>query len=158
MYSCLNAYLSICMRFGWERMWSYVPKCIFGLCVYVYGFCQNIHVHSGGKQRKHLKQKRQKDSDLATGSHGKHKISTIWQTGHQKDASTFQEKLTILDKMQEMGWTQKQTASYYNNKGYAGQVSPTNISCWLKDKEKLVLMNEAPTLFPGIEITTTYCL
>jgi len=35
-----------------------------------------------------------------------------------------------------MGWTQKQTASYYNNKGYGNQVNQVNILCWLKDKQK----------------------
>ena len=49
----------------------------------------------------------------------------------------FQEKLAILQKMATMGWTQKQTASHYSSKGYGAQVSQVNISCWLKDKEKM---------------------
>ena len=49
----------------------------------------------------------------------------------------FQEKLIILQKMETMGWTQMQTASYYNNKGYGTWVSQVNISCWLKDKQKM---------------------
>ena len=85
----------------------------------------------------HTKQKRSKDPDLAKGSCGKHEISTIQPPGHQKDALTFQEKLTILNKMQKMKWTQKQTVSYYNNKGYGTRVSQTNMSHWLKDKEKM---------------------
>ena len=39
--------------------------------------------------------------------------------------------------MEEMGWTQKQTASYFNNKGYGNWVSQMNISHWLKDWPKL---------------------
>jgi len=38
MYSCLNVYLSKCMRFGWEQGLSLVPKCIICLNLYVYGF------------------------------------------------------------------------------------------------------------------------
>src|SRR5258708_22389312 len=40
-------------------------------------------------------------------------------------------------KMKTMGWTQKQTASYYSSKGYGTQVSQVNISCWMKDKQKM---------------------
>ncbi len=70
--------------------------------------------------------------------------------GCQKDTLTFQEKLTILDNMQKMKWSQKQTSSYYNNKGYGAQVSQTNISCWLKDKEKM----EAHVGVGGVNPTT----
>ena len=79
-----------------------------------------------------------KEPDQSTGAAGKCKISTIRPKGHQKDALTFQEKLAILHKMEEMGWTQKQTVSYYSNKGYGSQISQSNISCWQRDKEKMV--------------------
>ena len=39
--------------------------------------------------------------------------------------------------MEEMGWTQKQTASYFNNKGYGNRVSQMSISHWLKDRQKM---------------------
>jgi hypothetical protein len=77
------------------------------------------------------------DLDLSKGTHGKCKISTICPKIQQKDALSFQEKLCILAKMKEMGWTQKQTASYYNNQGYGNQVTQVNISCWLKDQDKM---------------------
>ena len=96
------------------------------------------------------KQKKQKDLDLAKGSCGKREISTIRQPGHQKDALTFQEKLTILDKMQKMKWSQKQTSLYYSNKGYGARISQSNISRWLKDKEKM----EAHVGAGGVNPTT----
>jgi len=63
-------------------------------------------------------QQKPADPDLSKGTCGKHKICTIHPKSQQKDALTFQEKLNILVKMQKMGWTQKQTASYYNREGY----------------------------------------
>jgi len=36
-----------------------------------------------------------------------------------------------------MGWTQKQTALYYNREGYGNRVSQVNISRWLKEQEKM---------------------
>jgi hypothetical protein len=43
------------------------------------------------------------DPGLSKGAHGKRKICTIHPKGQQRDALTFQEKLDILSKMQEMG-------------------------------------------------------
>ena len=82
-------------------------------------------------------QRKKADSDLSTGTCGRRKISTIRPKERQKDALTYQEKLTILQKMEEMGWTQKQTASYFNNNGYGNWVSQMNISRWLKDQQKM---------------------
>ncbi len=52
--------------------------------------------------------------------------------------------------MKQMGWGQKQTAEYFNSIGYGNRVSQVNISCWLKDKEKLV----AHLVSGGISATT----
>jgi len=82
-------------------------------------------------------QQKPADPELSKGTCGKHKISTICPKREQKDALTFQEKLDILAKMQKMGWTQKQTALYYNREGYGNRVSQVNISHWLKEQEKM---------------------
>ena len=53
-----------------------------------------------------------------------------------KDALTLAEKLHILDVMQKKGWTQPQTAKYFNTiEGYRGQVTQYNILHW-KGQEK----------------------
>src|SRR6267154_4877057 len=96
------------------------------------------------------KQKKQNDPNLSKGACSTHEVCTIQPQAHQKDALTFQEKLTILQKMATMGWMQKQTASYYNNKGYGTWVNQVNISRWLKDKQKM----ETHVADGGINLTT----
>ena len=78
-----------------------------------------------------------KNPDIATGKHGKRNACTI-SAPCKKDALSVEEKVKILDKMKQMGWSQKQTAEYFNSIGYGNHVSQVNISHWLKDKEKLV--------------------
>ena len=137
------------MRFWWERSSSIVHKCIFCVNVYAYNFrrqysftgwldkgCPPATPPNRSRIALHMartNQRKKSDSDLSTGSCGRRKISTIRPKECKKDELTYQEKLTILRKMEEMGWTQRQTASYFNNKGYGNWVSQRNMSCWLKD-------------------------
>ncbi len=79
-----------------------------------------------------------KNPAIATGKYGKRNVCTIQPAPCKKNALSVEERVTILDKMKEMGWSQKQTAEYYSSMGYGSCVSQVNISRWLKDKEKLV--------------------
>src|SRR5258706_2848956 len=79
-----------------------------------------------------------KNPAIATGKYGKQNVCTIQPVPCQKNALSVEERVTILDKMKEMGWSQKQTAEYYSSMGYGSCVGQVNVSRWLKDKEKLV--------------------